>query len=306
MHSWIKMALITLGWAGWPLLAGCQGLVVGKGEKQARIEPGRDSPAEDVAPDAADGGRIAVADLRDVRQLAEAATGGGLSLADARRWVRPEMVPQLLDMLADPTYAENWGGIAELLALGPPDSRSLAAIMDFITRQDDWRDLPRRTLDIRVGTKIHAARWIGWVGGPEATAFLRKVVESTDGAESALLWFDNERSPEIHGGSQDTTRVIFANAAAVGLIYTRDPENIAIVRDRHERSGAFRMAMVVNRIIEERGLDWYSQNYPTGSEYAALQSRYLRETYADKPQPRLGRYSTEAKEHAETGHNAIR
>src|SRR5690606_10225327 len=158
-----------------------------------------------------------------------------------------------------------------------PDSRSLAAIMDFITRQDDWRDLPRRTLDIRVGTKIHAARWLGWIGGPQATAFLRKVVESRAGAESALLWFHNERSPEIHGGSQDTTRVIVANAAAVGLIYPRDPENIAIVRDRYERFGAFRMAMVVNRIIEERGPDWYSQNYPTGSEYAALQSRYLRE-----------------------------
>jgi hypothetical protein len=206
-----------------------------------------------------------------------------LSLQDASRLARPEMAPQLLEMLKDPAYAEDWGLIAKLLPAASPDARSVSAIIDYITRKDDWRGLDEPSLNGRVAAKLSAVEALGWIGGPEAIAFLRKAVESRKDREEILgRWIPNERSSEIHGGSQPTTFSIFMNQAANSLVISRDPDGIALIRQRNQQFGYHARAMAINRVIEERGLDWYRQN--RGGAAASPERKYWLEYYRESRQ----------------------
>jgi hypothetical protein len=266
MSSWTRTTLITLGCAGWLVLAGChRGAAVPPEEKPAiaSLRGDSSSPATQPATKPPDRSR--------------------LSLGDVNRHARREMAPQLLAMLKDPAYAEDWGLIAQILPAARPDARSASAIIDYITRKDDWRGLHGGALNSRMTAKVAAVHALGSIHSPEAIAFLRKVLESAQSARSILRhWLNDKNPPEPNVDGPDTILSIFMNQAARGLVIARDPEGIALIRQRNEQFGSYPGAMALNRVIEEKGLDWYRQN---GDDAArSLERKYWLEDYGKSRQ----------------------
>jgi len=270
MRSRLFLNLPTLGCAGWLMLAGCQQGAVPLGApaggrpelfSSRRAENGRfgdlpyltDSSDEAVVESRPD------PDPREIERFVLLYQWSAPPYRMVRQHVPQEAMPRLHEMLKDPQWAPSWPAIAFTIAKGSDDPASVAVVLDYIRRKEEWASLEQTALNRRISSKLAMIQWLGRMGGEQAVATLRTAITREGAGELVKSWATDARVlAEMENTPEHIARLV-RGQAAVGLVLTRDPDNIAAVeRERRKsRHPASTMvdAAVYQRAIEEHGLD---------------------------------------------------
>jgi hypothetical protein len=201
--------------------------------------------------------------LRDLETFIKHRWPNGEPLyGQSREFVSADSVPRLHAMLRDPAWAAHCGTIAYVIGHISKDEASIPVILDYVQRKEDLSGLDPVQALIRVAPKWRVIRWLGRIGGPEATRALRAAFTKEGSRRLAETWANN---PKLSVGWTEGTAAaggLIAEEAAVGLVLTRDPDNIRIVKREYQDGMSLPRpatcsleAVVLNGLIEERGLD---------------------------------------------------
>ncbi len=153
----------------------------------------------------------------------------------ARKALTIESLPQLYRMLKDPAYAPKWGTVAGAIGCLRQEE-SIPELLAYLKRRDQWDGLERNEGYFRMNGKIAAMRWIGLIGGKEASAILRSALTESGAAELVRNWgddpqvsafFTKEGLPELVGHLR--------GQAIVGLVLSNDAENRQLAVDSYQK-----------------------------------------------------------------------
>lgn len=142
-----------------------------------------------------------------------------------------DSVPFLRELLLDPSYKNRSAFIARMIALlsDKNDKASIEAILAYVRRPDRWGpDEREHGMDFIIG-KGQSIRYLGLFNPDLVSATLRNTF-TDEGAEELIAdWVHTHPSAE-------PLRLVYIlrSSAAKGLVLTRDPENIALVRESYE------------------------------------------------------------------------
>ncbi len=270
MRSRLFLDLPTLGCAGWLMLAGCQQAI------NPSWEPIRGRPAVPSSRPADDGqpgdqpGSAGVSeeaavesrpdpDPRDIERFVRLYQWSAPPYRMVRQHVPQEAMPRLHEMLKDPQWAPSWPAIAFTIAKGSDDPASVAVVLDYIRRKEEWASLEQTALNRRISSKLAMIQWLGRMGGEQAVATLRTAITREGAGELVKSWAtDTHVLAQMENTPEHIARLV-RGRAAVGLVLTRDPENTAVVERERQKSphpaSTMVDAAVYQRAIEERGLD---------------------------------------------------
>ena len=140
-----------------------------------------------------------------------------------------EDVPELLAMLDDPWQSPNWRKIASVLGYIDKEQQSVGTLILFIQRGEDWESLPLPLLLDAMLAKADAIRSLGFIGGDPAIGALRLLI-TEEGLDQFLSEWIHDGTP----GFPISRRTHIRGQAALGLVYTQDPENIRLVDELYQ------------------------------------------------------------------------
>jgi hypothetical protein len=168
--------------------------------------------------------------------------------------------------------------------------RSLARAMGYVAKDEQAvRALlayAKRTYD------RYAFESIGLIGGSLADKILRLAFNGRATEEMSNEW-SKEESELLSGWTiPDFAAKEVHGSAALGLVLTRDPVNIAMVKAAYEKERVYppgwkekgfyvadfnRMttAMAVNELIEEKGMEYYLSRLDSGTHHWSMLSPYI-------------------------------
>jgi hypothetical protein len=270
MWSRISPASATLVCAVWLLAAGCRHATA-PSRGPVRSEPGVPSsrPGDNGRP-GEQPGSVGVSeeavvesrpdpDPREIERFVELYRWSAPPYRMVRQYVPQEAIPRLHKMLRDPQWASCWPAIAFAIGKGSDEPASVAVVLDYITRKEEWHSLEEPALNRRISSKLGVIQWLGRMGGQQAVKTLRAAISREGAAELVKNWCtDAHVLAEMENTPEHIERLV-RGQAAVGLVLTRDPENIAAVERERQKSphpaSTMVDAAVYQRVIEERGLD---------------------------------------------------
>ena len=188
----------------------------------------------------------------DPREFVKLIWYEGMSYKSARRLIKSDSLPTLYELLKDPEYASYWAKVTKLIGWlsDKGNHESIAALYDYFRRGDDWTIVTDPTAGhSRVLGKIRSLGSIGRIGGTEADSILKKALTAEGAQELAGEWIDG---PLPLKSKFDKTYVIehIQGAAAVGIVYSQNEENIRLVEELYEKEVA---EYKENKVITELG-----------------------------------------------------
>lgn len=142
-----------------------------------------------------------------------------------------ESLPLLRELLLDETYKARWGEIGLIIAWlsDKDDEESVAAILSYIRRPNTWpKDDPDSILDDTVAKGCNLQS-LGLFESELVSGTLREAF-TEEGAEKLISSWINKQTAvaPLH------LVCIIQSWATKGLVLTRNPENIALVRETYE------------------------------------------------------------------------
>ncbi len=151
----------------------------------------------------------------------------GWTYAEVRESLTVKDVQTLARILKDPAHIEHWGKAAHFICISKYGEDFLSDVVGYIRRWDNIeRFSPNQQTGVLFG-KLDTIPRVGLVPGKEAVLFLRDAV-TQEGARKLTAAWDFDALPA--GYSRENEELIFASIrgeAALGLIYTQDPEGQA-------------------------------------------------------------------------------
>lgn len=116
----------------------------------------------------------------------------------------------------------------------PDDRESVDAIVRYIHRADMWSEDEVRDPATQLFGKVRAIQYLGLFKEQKATEILRNTLSESGARELLGEWVDLQQT-ELPSRFIPLTIQDAQGYAARGLILSRDPENIALVREHYER-----------------------------------------------------------------------
>lgn len=149
--------------------------------------------------------------------------------------LNPESVPILARMLSDDAFRNRWAEISHIIAwvCNKEDRTALDAILAYIRRPDSWIAAGIEQPGAHVLGKAKALGYLGLLKVDEVPEILRQAF-TVEGAQDLIQAWISLPQPKGY----DDPRVLVNDIrryAARGLVLTRSPENVALVRDCFER-----------------------------------------------------------------------
>ncbi len=152
---------------------------------------------------------------------------GGVSYKYSHERYGKELLPVLYEMLKDDAYAPYWHTVAQVISFISDDPNSVPVLLEYFQR-DEGSKL------YNIAGKIHSIGWIGLIGGDMADSILQKAVTTEGAIELAKDWIKEGLWPDKNW-NQDMVISHIKGHAMQGLVYTRKPENIQIVKDMYTK-----------------------------------------------------------------------
>jgi hypothetical protein len=146
-------------------------------------------------------------------------------------------VPELFRLLGMSEYVGEWLQITMMigwLCRSTPDDAT-DGLTEFISRPESW-DTPR-VGNAMLASKVRALDTLGYVGGAEAGAFLRQAF-SDEGARAIREGWTDGPFPPPWDEYPECLVLEIRGRAALGLILTRDTDNIQEVQDAYRVTDA--------------------------------------------------------------------
>ncbi|NLE59270.1 MAG: hypothetical protein GX616_12990, partial [Planctomycetes bacterium] len=210
------------------------------------------NPAVSTAPDSRAGGDL------DLEELEELLKRGPLSYEEARRMIRPDQAHELYPMLERLTFWEKGRNLSRVIGYVTKDEQAVRELLVYAKKTGGQ----------------YAFESIGLIGGSLADKILRIAFNGKATEEMSRGW--SEAESELLSGwtIPDYLAKDVKSAAATGLVLTRKPENIALVKAAYEENRVYPKdwkergfypadfnlmteAMAVNAVIEEKGMEDY-------------------------------------------------
>jgi len=146
---------------------------------------------------------------------------------EARQLISKDKLPQLYEMLQDDAYAPYCTNVARLIGYISDDPNSVPIMLRYFERKEA---LPFTSIESLTG-KIWSLALIGKIGGPLADATLREAVTENGAARLAKAWIDGQLVPDnSFWVDKHNVLIYIRTCAAKGLVFSRKPENIDIVK----------------------------------------------------------------------------
>jgi hypothetical protein len=163
----------------------------------------------------------------------------GISYKHAKRLITKNKLPVLYEMLEDVNYAPDWHKVATLIGYISEDPCSVPILLDYIKRDDKWNwNIADRAASIgRLLGKISALIGIGRIGGEQANIILRNSTTEEGATQLAKIWIEGQLPTSVK--SKEEVVAYIKGRAAMGLISSRKPENIEIVRQLFAKEEAY-------------------------------------------------------------------
>lgn len=200
------------------------------------------------------------------------------SIMVARKRLPPEAVPVLQRMLNDLEWASYRESIAATIGQISHDPSSVPVLLDYVRSPADWASLDHEGRFRAITARNGVLQYLGLIGGTEAVQALRTAITREGATALVQRWHTNEHVASVKNSQQIIDQV--QGWAAVGLVFTQDPENLAILeRMRQNAPGSFADALIVQRIIEQHGFDKALEilNTPEGVHVLANTLKELRD-----------------------------
>ncbi len=223
--------------------------------------------------------------------------------------------PLLKKMLANPAYKNRWMYISKLLlwSCDKDDEAAAAAVLDYIRRPDTWSRAEVRDPFRHYNAKAVALEYLGLLKTESARAALRGAF-AQEGAEKLIsAWIDLPHDVEFIGNPHEFYVSSIRRSAATGLVLSREPKSVALVRERFEefvhktqwavyRKGVAEAemdraeseyllladAMMEHDMINDLGLERYLRIHDTEASIHLALEKYVT-TYCGEKKPN-GRY----------------
>lgn len=212
----------------------------------------------------------------DLEELEELLKRGPLSYEEARRMIRPDQAHGLYPMLERLTF---WA-----------EGRNLSRVIGYVTK--DEQAVRELLVYAKKTGGQYAFESIGLIGGSLADNILRLAFNGKATEEMSRGW--SEAESELLSGwtIPDYLAKGVKSAAATGLVLTRKPENIALVKAAYEENRVYPKdwkkkglyardmnlmteAMAVNAVIEEKGMEYYLSNLGSDTHHLSMLSPYF-------------------------------
>lgn len=207
-----------------------------------------------------------------------------------------DSVPFLRELLLDESYKDRWGAIATMIAwLSDKDDReSVNAILAFIRRPNTWPADDRNSI---IGHTVKKGGVLKNLGHFESDLVKETLQDALteEGAEDLIsAWINVQTTVE-----PPHLIMIIRSWAAKGLVLTRDPENIALVKESYEALThkmltveykekemtselwleselllAYAGGMVENDMLADMGVDEFVRLRDDSETWAMVYSRY--------------------------------
>ncbi|MHC4527560.1 MAG: hypothetical protein ACYS29_06770, partial [Planctomycetota bacterium] len=196
---------------------------------------GSDQPTSQQNPEEADERAQWDEKYSEPREFIKLNWRSGMPYKETRRLITNDKLPLLHEMLEDKKYAGDWHKIARLIGYVSDDPNSVPVLLRYFQRDDswNWKGTGNHAVGYRrLSGKIDALQWIGKLGGDESGTLLSRAVTEDGAAQVAKAWLADKLIPDSSTfGAMGNTVVFIRGRAAMGLVFTRKPENVAIVRD---------------------------------------------------------------------------
>ncbi len=209
-------------------------------------------PAVSTASDSRAGGDL------DLEELEELLKRGPLSYEEARRMIRPDQAHELYPMLERLTFWEKGRNLSRVIGYVTKDEQAVRALLVYAKKTGGQ----------------YAFESIGLIGGSLADNILRLAFNGKATEEMSRGWSEEESELLSGWTIPDYLAKSVKSAAATGLVLTRKPENIALVKAAYEENRVYPKdwkergfypadfnqmteAMAVNAVIEEKGMEYY-------------------------------------------------
>jgi formylglycine-generating enzyme len=229
-----------------------------------------------------------------------------LTFEYVRSHVRQDQLPQLYKMLKDPALIGRSEAVASTIAYvawNSKDDLAAEALIGYITRTDDWRGLDEKGERTLIYRRLTAGELFGLIGGKLANETLRRWIAPDGAKELAVAW--GAKTSQHYQTEANLTHQIRYHAA-VGLVLTQDPSNIALVKETYERESVYPKdwkekglylrdmntmthAMVTQAFIEDHGIDAWLRQLGQGHQLMNDLSPYFDKYMSyppDRPPPR--------------------
>jgi prepilin-type processing-associated H-X9-DG protein len=147
----------------------------------------------------------------------------------------PAIAPEVLreiERLKSRRPAEQADAAKKLKAMGKKADQAIAFLISSFKQAEDVSSLKGHTYGrTHAMSKIRVLVWVGKIGGEEATRFLRQALTREGAEELARAWINGPLTGYFSGKEQALN--LIQGRAAVGLVYSQDPENIALVEKKY-------------------------------------------------------------------------
>jgi len=191
-------------------------------------------------------------------------------------------------VLDDPAFSRYWGNIARIIGFVAKDDEAVRVLLKYATRAEEWRTLNDRQKFVVGQGKIRSLRAIGMIGTELANETLRKAI-TFEGAQEMIRHWSDKSEGSLPGpfGSMRSIVQDVRSSAAVGLVLTRKPDNVALVKKLYDQErvypedwqerGLYRRdmnvmtgAMTYQAVIDEKGWDYLVRAIDTEEELSLL------------------------------------
>ena len=212
-------------------------------------------------------------------------------------------LPVLRSMLQDNKFKNRWIHVSKIICWlsEKDDKESFDAILNYITRPDSWLEEDAIGAAGQLMGKGLALEYLGLMANSDVSSILRRAI-TREGAEELVESWSALPLPEPYDDRQSLITALRGHAAR-GLVFSRDPVNVALVREEfenlihqylstspsnvdlsNETSSEFallsplRDALAEDEVITEMGLQDCLRNY-NSRERINLKVGHLQELY---------------------------
>jgi hypothetical protein len=175
-------------------------------------------------------GRALLDGSKDPKAFVRSPFSHGVPYAEVRRRLRHDDLPVLYAMLKDPGQASYWHRIAETIAYlsNKGDQPSIEALTEYARRPVDWNIFPEKERWFAGMGKVRALSWLGLIGDEETLNGLQKSLSHEGAQEMGRQWLSGSLPPPWDKDPEQAVANL-RGYAAIGLIYSGQPERVKIV-----------------------------------------------------------------------------
>lgn len=212
--------------------------------------------------------------IRDPFKFIKTGWAHGLPYIQARESIGPDALPRLYAALKDPAHAQSWSMIAVLIGYLGNDERAAGAIMEYVQRAENWKDVPVERQYFQAVLKVQCLVWAGKMSDERTSQQLIRALRP-EGAEALLKnWIDGPlpdrvtRAKLVELAQGHAAKGLIMDGRAVGAkaVEKEYAELHAKVREDKnlgQLHAAYVDAMAARDAIAELGKEGYLQTYGT-------------------------------------------